>query len=180
MGLTYENLDDRVRSHMLKELALDVAEDRLYLSPRLSERGRQIYESLLRDAVKHHTDDWLAEQLQMQGCLSRHESRVSKRGVAGYARIPRDAAQTLAEGEFNRLYARGVCLVVLEDGGQTVEVYRGKAVSRARAASARLVGQLVPAQRLLEDLRMSQGLEPALGIPPGPNSGLTVRRPISS
>lgn len=39
-----------------------------------------------------------------------------------------------------------------------------------------LARKLIAADRLLDDLRTHQGVEPALGLPPGPNSGLTVCR----
>jgi hypothetical protein len=59
---------------------------------------------------------------------------------------------------------------------RTSEVYRGKDVQNPRPESQALIGRRLPAQSLLDDLRTAQGVEPALGLPPGPNSGLTVRR----
>ena len=57
-----------------------------------------------------------------------------------------------------------------------VEVYRGKSVSQPRPESEALLGKRLSVKALLEDLRKSKGVEPALGLPhPGPNSGLTVR-----
>lgn len=49
-------------------------------------------------------------------------------------------------------------------------------VRNPRPESEAMVGSRLPAQALLDDLRTSQGVEPALGLPPGPNSGITVRR----
>jgi hypothetical protein len=40
-----------------------------------------------------------------------------------------------------------------------------------------MVGKKISAIALLGDLRKSQGVEPALGLPPGPNSGLTICLP---
>ena len=91
------------------------------------------------------------------------------------AKVPHTTPDILAEGEFNRLYARGLCVTVLALGRTEVEVYRGKVVQNPRPESQAMIGRCMPAQKLLEDLRMSQKVEPALGLPPGPNSGLTVR-----
>jgi len=40
-----------------------------------------------------------------------------------------------------------------------------------------MIGKRKSAKTLLEELRKSQGVDPALGLPPGPNSDLTVRLP---
>lgn len=60
-------------------------------------------------------------------------------------------------------------------GGNSVEVYRAKAVQQPRPQSERLVGTTVDVHRLLRDLRTNVGVDTALGIPAGPNSGLSVR-----
>lgn len=93
------------------------------------------------------------------------------------AKVPVTAPDTLAEGEFNRFYARGLCARAIADGIPDVEVYRGKQVQRPRPESQSKIGNRINVKALLEDLRKSQGVEPALGLPPGPNSGLTVRLP---
>ena len=90
--------------------------------------------------------------------------------------MPWNAAQTLAEGEFNRFYIRAVRRATLEDGGETVEVYRAKAVADPRPDSEAKIGALVNAAVLLADLRQNIGIDTALGLPNGPNSGLSVRR----
>jgi len=90
------------------------------------------------------------------------------------AKIPVTAPDTLAEGEFNRFYARGLCARAIDNGIKEVVVYRGKEVQQPRAESQAMIGKKIDATVLLEDLRNSPGVEPALGLPPGPNSGLTV------
>jgi len=176
MGIFYEDLNGEVRKYMLEELDLDVKTGRLYISPRLTEEGRQVWPELLREALREHNDDWLASQLRYRGLIRKAERRKTPKGGFTIARVPHTAAETLAEGEFNRFYARGVCAYVIATGGTEVEVYRGKDVRNPRPQSQAMIGQRLPARQLLEDLRTSQGVEPALGLPPGPNSGLTVRR----
>jgi hypothetical protein len=84
----------------------------------------------------------------------------------------------LAESEFNRYYIRALARRAIEDGIPELVVYRAKPVTTPRPESeARIETSLVP-QELLEDLRSHTGDErPSLGVPSGPNSGLSVRIP---
>lgn len=86
-----------------------------------------------------------------------------------------NAHEMLAEGEYTRFYMRAICLRALEDGIAHVVVYRAKEVEKARSESEQKIGQQVSTQALLNDLRTSKGVDTALGLPPGPNSGLAVK-----
>lgn len=176
MGIRYENLDAEVRAAMVRELERDQDNGTLYLSPRLTDTGVREWSQILREAAESHDDTWLAATLRSRGLMRAQEQRRKPKGGFTMAKVPHTAPDTLAEGEFNRLYARGLCVHVLESGGTEVEVYRGKAVQNPRPESEKMIGRRLLAQKLLDDLRRSQGVEPALGLPPGPNSGLTVRR----
>ncbi|OPY48623.1 MAG: hypothetical protein A4E48_02652 [Methanosaeta sp. PtaU1.Bin060] len=176
MGIRYESLDEAVRTCMLQELEHDLSNSRLYLSPRLTEAGVKFWPEILREAFGNHDDTWIAAILRSKRLLRTQEQRRKPRGGFTIVKVPHTAADTLAEGEFNRFYARGLCTRVLAIGGTHVEVYRGKDVRNPRPESQAMIGRRLPAQKLLEDLRNSQGVEPALGLPPGPNSGLTVRQ----
>jgi hypothetical protein len=173
--LHYENLDESTRSFMLSEVDLDLSSENLYMSPRLNELGKRNYVSLLKEAIEHHDDAWLAQQIRSQSYMKDHEQRRKRGGGFTNAKVPRTAPDTLSEGEFNRYYVRGLCLRVIKEIMTQVEVYRGKPVSQPRPESEALLGKRLSAEALLEDLRNSKGVEPALGLPPGPNSGLTVR-----
>ena len=175
MALRYENLDESTRSFMLGEVDLDLSHGKLYVSPRLNELGEHNYVSLLKEAIEHHDDAWLAQQLRSQGQLKEHEQRKKQSGGFTTAKVPRTAPDTLSEGEFNRFYIRGLCVRVLEEDMNYVEVYRGKPVSQPRPESEAKLGTRLQAEALLEDLRTSIGVDTALGLPSGPNSGLTVR-----
>lgn len=73
---------------------------------------------------------------------------------------------------------RAPCLRAINEAGGQVRVYRAKRVASPRAASDLMLGRLFDAQALLNDLRSSNGVEPALGLPPGPNSGLSIELPV--
>jgi hypothetical protein len=175
--LNYVNLDARVRQLMLDEVDLDIRTGTLFVSPRLSNTGLQNYVTLLREAMSAHDDSWLAEQFASHGRLSRTEPRRQPSGGYTTARVPANAATTIAESEFNHFYIRALCRLALEQGVGELVIYRAKPVASPRPESQRLVGTRISAQALLDDLRGHTGTDTALGLPPGPNSGLSVRLP---
>ena len=106
-------------------------------------------------------------------CLKSVERRRTKSGIIT-AKVPKDANKTLAEGEFNRYYIRGVCKKAISEGLE-IEVYRAKQVEKPRPESQALIGKTLDPKTLLDDLRERIGVDTALGVPAGPNSGLSVR-----
>ncbi len=179
MGFQFENLDDRTRRLMLEELEYDLARSTppLYLSPRLNERGRAAYPDLLRAAIRDGNDVSLANALRSEHLFKATEQRKKPKGGYTEAKVPVTAPETLAEGEFNRFYARGLCRRAIEDRIPELVVYRAKEVENPRPESIAMIGTRVNAEALLRDLRAHPGIEPALHLPPGPNSGLSVRLP---
>ncbi|WP_286859256.1 hypothetical protein [Methanosaeta sp. UBA356] len=177
MGLNYESLDERTREFMLREIEFDIAKGNLYLSKRFNENGLDKYLELLKSAAQKQDDNWLGNELRRLGCFKAFIEKKTPSGGSTKIKVPVNAAETFAEGEFNRFYIRGLCRVAIEDGILELEICRGKEVSRPRIESEARIGKTVPAEKLLEDLRKYPGVEPALGVPSGPNSGLTARLP---
>lgn len=177
MALHLLNLDETTRKHMLSELEDDIAKGVLYLSSRLSPRGRFDYAELLRQAVVGFDDGWLANSLRVGGRILLEEQRRKPKGGYTMARVPVTAPDTLAEGEFNRYYVRGLCLRAIESGVSELVVYRAKEVSAPRRESEAKIGTGIDPRLLLEDIRTHPGVDTALRLPPGPNSGLSVRLP---
>lgn len=177
MGLDYKNLDERTRMLMLAEIKRDITEKTLYLSDNLSQRGQLDYPDLLRAAARGGNDVTLGAAI-LRGLNSHQAPRLLKSGKHSKPPVMRgDAHKTLSEGEFNRFYIRAICLRAIEDGIQDLVVYRAKAVENPRSASEQMIGQRMPAKALLRDLRAHPGVDTALGLPAGPNSGLCVRLP---
>lgn len=175
MALNLENLDEKTRKLMLEEVSRDTSQNKLYLSPRLNNEGKQRYANLLKKAINEGNDTSLAREIIGFKCLNDTESSTTKLGKAINKNVPKNAHETLAEGEFNRFYVRALCLRVIEEC-LTLEVYRAKDVSNPRVDSESKIGKKIEdPNKLLEDLRRNVGIEPALGIPPGPNSGISVR-----
>jgi hypothetical protein len=84
----------------------------------------------------------------------------------------------LAESEFNRYYIRALARRAIEEGIPELVIYRAKPARNPRPESEARVETTLPAEDLLADLRAHPGDEsPTLGVPSGPNSGLSVRLP---
>lgn len=180
MGLAYENLDQATRDKMLSEIQRDVDSGALYISNYLNERGCESWATMLEEAAAGGDDVSLARAIRDNNCLNSHHE-YDRRTKSGFTRVraavPYTAHETMGEGEFNRFYTRGLCARAIEEGILELEVYRAKLVAQPRPESEAKIGMRVDPRVILEDLRSTQGVEPALGLPPGPNSGLTLRIP---
>ena len=159
---------------MLAEFDRDVAAGALFVSDRLSPAGRDGYPALLRDAIENGADSTLQLELEAPGMLNSHEKPHMRQGKLVTPKMNKQAAQVMAEGEFNRFYIRGLCLVVQAESPDEVEVYRARESSWARPESEALIGRLLGAAELLDDLRTHIGEEPTLL--PYVNSGLSCRK----
>lgn len=178
MTLYLENLDDRTRQLMLDELEYDIAHNQLHISPFLSGQGQRDYLELIREAIRSGTDQTLAENLRLHRRINRTQPRRQPKGGYSIASTPENAAEVLAESEFNRYYIRGLARRAIDDGIPELVIYRAKPAKNPRPESEARVETTISPQDLLDDLRAHPGDEPpALGVPSGPNSGLSVRLP---
>ena len=163
---------EEIRKLMLNEFDKDVNEETVYLSKRLKEEYHKLYKEALRKALSEGTPKSLSEEISQKNMLMSVVSRQTKKGLI-QAKMPSDASATLAEGEFNRYYIRGVCLKAIEKNGKIV-VYRARHSDNPRPESEAKIGIKLDPKRLLEDLRKNIGIETHLGLPK-PNSGLSVK-----
>lgn len=178
MALYFENLDDRTRQLMLDEMEYDVAHNQLHISPFLSGQGQRDYANLLREALQSGSDETLAQSLREHRRILRTLPRRNPKGGYSIGATPENAAQVLAESEFNRYYIRALARRAIEDGVPELVIYRAKPVSQPRPESEARIETTLSPEELLEDLRSHPGDEPpTLGVPSGPNSGLSVRLP---
>ena len=171
------NLDDTTRGYMRQELDMDISKDRLYLSKRFTPKGQEDYKSLLREAINYHDAVWLAGQLSRSGRMKGVEISHSRKGTSYIKRTPLSDHETFAYGEFNRFYIRGLCARAIAEGIDHLVVYRALDVQAARSASEERMGSQVDSRDLLDDLRKNVGQATRLGIPGGPNSGISVKLP---
>ena len=174
----FENLDERTRQLMMDEMDYDIAQNQLHISPFLSGQGQRDYTALLREALQSGTDETLAESLRQHRRILRTLPRRNPKGGYSISATPENAAQVLAESEFNRYYIRALARRAIEDRIPELVIYRAKPVTNPRPESEARIETSLPPQELLEDLRSHPGDErPSLGVPSGPNSGLSVRLP---
>ena len=177
MALYYQNLDEHTRRLMLEEVDYDVAHNQLHISPILSGQGQRDYVNLLREVIQDGTDETLAERLREHRRILKTLPRRKPGGGYSIVTVPVNAAQTLAESEFNRYYIRALARRALDEGIPELVVYRAKLSRKPRPASEARTETTLPPGDLLEDLRSHPGEPTTLGIPSGPNSGLSVRLP---
>lgn len=182
MALTFSNLNPIIRLLMVEEINLDISLNKLYQGKRLTTFGLQNWPVALKSAAEVGNDATLDVWLGQFGRLEASEPYTVK-GITRMRKVPVTAAQTFAEGEFNRFYIRAVCrqamnLEAVNQGTGFVTAYRARYSENPRPESVAIEGQQFNAQSVLLDLRENtsvDGVNTALGMPPGPNSGMSVR-----
>jgi hypothetical protein len=172
MGLTYKWLDATTRQQMIAEFNHDITNDCVYHSKRFTPDGKLYYQQAMPSHLSSGNDDSLSEDLKIKNCFKSHEERVPSKGTS-QVKVPVTASQTFAEGEFNRFYIRALCNRAISEG-QTLIVCRARFSSSPRPDSELLIGKIMDPHQLLVDLRSNIGIDTILGLPPGPNSGLSI------
>ncbi|MBS1618446.1 MAG: hypothetical protein JST76_08000 [Bacteroidetes bacterium] len=175
MAFNFHNLNLDTRKAMLEELQRDVDTKVLYLSKRFNNNGVELYPNLLKVALEDGTEVTLSGDLNANNCFKEFEDRIDKKtGSVKAAKVPITASQMFAEGEFNRFYIRAICLLAI-DKGQKIEVYRARHSDNPRPDSEVLIGKQFDPSHILNDLRANIGIDTILGLPAGPNSGLSIK-----
>ena len=177
MALYLVDLDERTRALMLDEIHHDVELNRLHISPYLSNQGVHDYLNVLREAVREGNEETLADALRQQRRIARTGHRRRPSGGYTIVTVPKNAAEMIANDAFNRYYIRAVARRALEEGIDELVVYRARPVETPRPESEEREETTIAPDVLLEDLRTHTSEPPALGVPAGPNSGLSVRLP---
>jgi hypothetical protein len=171
----FANLDEKTRSYMLRAIEEAEHEGQIDYSPRLNTKGKEQWLGLLEQAAREHTEHWLAYELEANRLIKGFE--VSERPLGSYSikHVPRTAAQTMAEGQFNRFYMLGLCKRARDEGVTHLEVYRAKQSARPRPESQALIGIRLPVEIVEPQLRDDVASQKSLLIQP--NSGISLRLP---
>jgi hypothetical protein len=177
MTLNLLNLDDQTRAFMLEEVEYDLARNQLHISPYLSGQGIHDFASLLREAITDGRETTLAEALSQKRRIARTADRRLPEGGYTIVTVPSNAAEMIADDTFNHYYIRALCRRALAEGHEHVIVYRARPAESPRPRSEELIETAVSPAELLDDLRQHTGEEPKMGIPAGPNSGISIHLP---
>ncbi|NOZ63490.1 MAG: hypothetical protein GXO71_00820 [Caldiserica bacterium] len=173
MSFHLVNLEE-VRKEIVEEIKSDIDAGRLYISDRLNDEGRRKYPDLLLEAAQSGNIESFIDSLGMQYFKTHYLKRRPKGGYTK-AKMPRNPNITLCEGEFNRFYIRAVCVKALNTGQKFVTAYRARPSTNPRPESIAIEEKQFDAEMLLKDLRNNIGVDTALGLPPGPNSGMSAK-----
>jgi hypothetical protein len=169
------DLDGTTRRYMLEAIAEAEKFNKIYFSPRFNDQGKQLWLPLLKEAARDHDEHWLAYQLDEHELMTGLE--VAKKPSGGYSikHVPGTAAQTQAEGQFNRFYMLGLARRARAEGIPTLEVYRARESAEPRPESEELIGRQIPVEEVEAQLEeIEKGFNEGLLKP---NSGLSLRLP---
>lgn len=156
---------------MRAEVERDIAAGTVRLSRLLSATGQERYIGLLLAAVDRGTSATLAEALRSGGCLDPTRMAGADTGEVD----PDGAALRIAQREFRRYFARGICARAIAAGFEFVEVYRARAQPQAPKMTDTLIGRRLHVGEVLDGLRGGNSLDGVLGLPSSGCSGLSVR-----
>jgi hypothetical protein len=154
---------------MINEMEHDIENGTLYFSKRFNAQGRERYVELLRQALSSGNEESLADSLSQNGCFEEFEKRGEK-----LVKVPVTAPKTFSDGEFNRFYMRALS-VHAKETKRLIVVYRANSTVNPRTESEALIGVEFNSEDLLKHLRSGPEVDAILGLPPGPNSGLSIK-----
>ena len=157
--------------HSCRQVHLHLRVDRSrfyrWLKPRLAAAARP---TLLPSSR------WLAEQVESNQLLRELEGGRTPQGAYAVKHIPQEpAAETLAEGQFNRFYMLGLAKRARAEGLSDLEVYRARDTSSPRAESEAMIGNRIPVDEVEDQLRDTKASlkSPLLQI----RSGISLKLP---
>jgi hypothetical protein len=172
MPFTFPDLDALTRRYMIEEVEAATREGNLYFSKRFTSQGAAAWPALLREAAQHHTEHWLAYQIEARRLMTGLEGSRTPSGGYTIKHVPHTAPETQAEGQFNRYYILGVCRRATAENNTEVVIYRAKEVMTPRPESQALIGARLDPSDLIAQLRpVHSSLSHELLKP---NSGLSV------
>jgi hypothetical protein len=175
VSLDLTDLDPCTRRFMLAELDADLADGTLFRSAQLSPDGLHEYDRLLREAIVTGTEETFAEALLACDAVM-PPIRWHPKSI-GPDEALAAVALRLAERELHRFYIRGLCQRALEQGVESLVIYRARPADAGRAPTNTMIGVRIAARSLLEDLRGTFRSWPPHGLPQCHDAGLSVRFP---
>jgi hypothetical protein len=171
----FENLDGNTRAAMLEAIEEAEHSNNIYHSTRFNEAGNKQWLPLLRQAAQEHNEHWLAYQLEANGLMKDFEGAHKPTGGYTIKHVPHTAAETMAEGQFNRFYILGLCKRARAEGISQLVVYRAKERSDPRPESQSLIGTRLSIDEIESQLKETRASFKSQLVKP--NSGISVKLP---
>ena len=169
----FENLDEKTRGYMLEAISEAEAFGNIYFSARFNDAGYKQWLPLLKEAAKEHNEHWLAYQLEAKGLMKDFEGSMTPSGGYTVKHVPHTAAETMAEGQFNRFYILGLCKRSKAESISQLEVYRAKKSVVPRRESENLIGSKISVDYVeAQLLKTADSFKSSLLKP---NSGISMR-----
>jgi hypothetical protein len=171
----FENLDNTTRAAMIEAIEEAERSNNIYYSTRFNEAGNRQWLPLLMQAAKEHNEHWLAYQLEANGLMKDFEGAQKPTGGYTIKHVPHTAAETMAEGQFNRFYILGLCKRARAEGVSHLVVYRAKVRSDPRPESQSLIDTKLSIDEIESQLKETKASFKSQLVKP--NSGISVKLP---
>ena len=169
---SFSKLDAKTRAFMLEEIAQAQQSNQLYYSTRFTDTGKSLWPKWLHEAAEKYDEHWLSFTIEVADAMKGLETKAKQNGGYTAAHVPHTAAETLADGQFNRFYIAAICRRAIQDGQATVRVYRAKQSDSPRLESNALVGKTINPTALLNEVRNRETSLKCELLKP--NSGLSI------
>lgn len=169
----FKNLDDTTRASMLQAIEEADMTGNIYYSSRFNQAGKDQWLSLLKQAADKHNEHWLAYQLETNRLMKDFESFSTPSGGYTTKHVPHTAAETMAEGQFNRFYILGLCKRARDEEISQLIIYRAKQRDKPRSESQRLIGSHLSVEEIEKQLKNTKESFKSQLVQP--NSGLSVK-----
>lgn len=169
----FENLDNAIRSLMLQAIEEAESTGNIYYSTRFNQYGTKQWLPLLKQAAQQFNEHWLAYQLESNNLMKDFEGAGTASGGYTTKYVPHTAAETMAEGQFNRFYILGLCKHARAEGITYLEIYRAKERFDPRPESQALIGTRLSVDEIESQLKETKASFRSQLVKP--NSGLCVK-----
>jgi hypothetical protein len=171
----FENLDEKTRGFMIEAISEAEKSNNIYHSTRFNDAGFKEWLPLLKEAAKEHDEHWLAYQLEVKRLMKGFEGAATPSGGYTVKHTPHTAAETMAEGQFNRFYILGLCKRAKAEGISQLEIYRAEKSNVPRPVSEALLGTKISTDDVeAQLLKTSDSFKSSLVKP---NSGISMKLP---
>lgn len=171
----FENLDVKTREFMLEAISEAEASGNIYFSTRFNDAGYKQWLPLLKEAAKEHDEHWLAYQLEARRLMKGFEGSMTPSGGYTIKHVPDTAAETMAEGQFNRFYILGLCKRARAESISNLEIYRAKQSAAPRRELQNLIGSQISIDYIETQLLKTADRFKSQLVKP--NSGIRVKLP---